>query len=95
MARSVRETKTFSSASQYQTGMRCPHQSCREMHHGRTFSSQSRQTRAKRSGVKRTRPSRIAATAGAANSSIATHHCGTTSGSIRDLQRWQWPTACR
>ena len=74
-------------SGQYQTGIRCPHQICREIHQGRTFSSQSRQTRAKRSGVKRTRPSRIAATAGAASSSIATHHCGMTSGSIRDLQR--------
>ena len=49
-------------SGQYQTGIRCPHQIWREMHHGRTFSSQSRQTREKRSGVKRTRPSLTAAT---------------------------------
>ena len=36
-ARSMRETCTEPSVSQYQAGMRWPHQSCREMHHGRMF----------------------------------------------------------
>ena len=36
--RSVRETCTEPSRSQCHAGMRCPHQSCREMHHGRMFS---------------------------------------------------------
>ena len=35
--RSVRDTWTEPSRSQYQAGMRWPHQSCREMHHGRMF----------------------------------------------------------
>ena len=38
--RSVRETCIAPSASQYQTGMRCPHQSWREMHQSRMFSIQ-------------------------------------------------------
>ena len=34
----------------YQTGMRCPHQSWREMHQSRMFSIQLRYERSKRSG---------------------------------------------
>ena len=82
-------------SGQYQTGIRCPHQIWREMHHGRTFSSQSRQTREKRSGVKRTRPSLTAAIAGAASSSIAHHHWSMISGSTRVWQRWQVPIEWR
>jgi hypothetical protein len=36
----VRETWTEPSASQCQAGIRWPHQSCREMHHGRMLSIQ-------------------------------------------------------
>src|SRR5262249_14113523 len=35
--RSTRETWTEPSLSQYQAGIRCPHQSCREIHQGRMF----------------------------------------------------------
>jgi hypothetical protein len=39
-SRSSRETWTEPSASQYHAGMRCPHQSWREMHQGRMLSIQ-------------------------------------------------------
>ena len=39
-ARSVRDTWALPSLSQYQTGMRCPHHSWREMHQSWMFSIQ-------------------------------------------------------
>ncbi len=39
-----RSTETAISSPRYQTGMRCPHHSCREMHQSRMFSSQFRYT---------------------------------------------------
>src|SRR6202162_3418064 len=53
--------------SQYQTGMRCPHQSWREMHQSRMFSIQCMYTRSKRRGMIWMRPSLTAAMGGSGN----------------------------
>src|SRR5207302_7140299 len=60
---------------QYQTGSWWPHQSCREMFHGRIAFSQSSATRPWIDGWKRTRPSSIARIAGSASSVMSHHHC--------------------
>ncbi len=79
------------SFSQYQTGIWCPHQSWRDTHHGRIWSIQEKKMRSAPFGWKRTRPSRTAAIAGAASSSIRQNHCSETSGSTRTPERWSVP----
>ena len=79
---------------QYQTGSWWPHQSWRETHQGRICSIQSKKMRSRLFGMKRTRPSRTAAIAGAASSCISQNHCSETSGSTRLPEREQCPTLC-
>ena len=67
VATSSRLTMTLlgaSHSSQYHTGMRWPHQSCREMFQSRMFSSQLTYTASQRSGRMRIAPSRTASSAG-------------------------------
>ena len=82
-------------SGQYQSGCWWPHQSCREMFQSGISSSERIANWCCDSGWKRTRRSWSAASAGLRGSSIATHHCSETSGSIRVWQRSQVPTACR
>src|SRR4051794_35541594 len=46
--------------SQYHAGMRCPHQSCREMHQSWMFSIHAKYVFSQCAGTKRVRPSRTA-----------------------------------
>ena len=85
--RSVREAWTEPSASQYQTGMRCPHQSWREMHQGRMFSIQWKYVLLQLRGRMRIRSSRTAAVATSASGFTFTYHCLETRGSTTVLQR--------
>ena len=64
------------------------------MHQSLMFSIQCSYVRANRSGTKRMRPSRTAASAGSAIGAIRTNHCSEISGSMTVWQRWQCPTAC-
>src|SRR5512141_785213 len=54
-------------SSQYQAGMRCPHQICREMHQSWIFSIQSKYVFSHCAGTIRVSPSRTARIAGAAS----------------------------
>ena len=78
-----------------QIGIWCPHQSWRETHQSGACSSDSIAKRCWLSGWKRTRRSRSASRAGAASPSIAHHHCGETSGSMREWHRSHVPTEWR
>ena len=81
-----------SQARQYQAGMRCPHQSCREMHHGLMFSIHCRYTEVERSGTIRTSPSRTTRAASAASSVVSTNHWFETSGSTTTPERCECAT---
>ena len=85
---------TWTSVPRYQTGIWWPHQSWREMHQGRMFSSQSRYRRAWLSGWIWTRPSRTASIAGRASSSMRMNHWSEISGSIRSPERCEYGTLC-
>ncbi len=67
---------------QYQTGIRCPHQSWRLIHHGRMFSIQWKKRRSSRSGMMLVRPSRTAAIAASANGFTLTNHWVEMRGSM-------------
>ena len=72
-----------------QIGIWCPHQSWRETHQSGAFSSESIANGAGSRGGSGRAALSSAAIAGAASSSIRHHHCGETSGSIREWQRSQ------
>ena len=74
-------------ASQYQTGMRWPHQSWREMFQSRIPVSHCSNSTPRRSGLKRTSPFRYASSAGAASGSIVTNHWSLSRGSTTVSQR--------
>src|SRR5262249_58031777 len=77
----------------YQTGIRCPHHSCREMHQSCMLSTQPKYRLVSSGGSTRTRPSRTASPAAFASGSVRTNHCSDSRGSTVVLHRWQWPTA--
>ncbi len=79
---------------QYQTGMRCPHQSWREMHQSRMLRIQWKKVFDQVSGTNLVLPCSTASMAGFASGSIFTNHCVDSIGSTTVSQRWQWPTAC-
>ena len=81
-------------ASQYQTGMRWPHQIWRLIVQSRMFSIQWKYVRSKRLGTNSMRPSRTASMAGRASGSARTNHCSEMIGSTIVPERWQWPTEC-
>src|ERR1700712_4904168 len=64
---------SMSQLSQYHTGMRCPHQICREIFQSRMPSSQFTYTASQRSGRMRNSPERNACKAGAASGAIFTN----------------------
>ena len=68
------ETVTCPQSSQYQAGMRWPHQSWREMHQSRTLYIQFRYVFEKRSGTNLTSPSSTTRMASLARGFILTNH---------------------
>ena len=91
-ARGASRDTIISPQSQYHAGMRCPHQSCREMHQSRMFSIQLKYVFSYRCGTNFTSPLRTASSAGSASVFIATNHCSEISGSTTVWQRWHMPT---
>ena len=73
--------------------MRCPHQSCREMHQSRMLCIQWKKVFDQLSGTNLVLPCSTASMAGLASGSIFTNHCVDSIGSTTVSQRWQWPTA--
>ena len=74
---------------QYQAGMRCPHQSCREMHQSRMLCIQWKNVFDQLSGTNLVLPCSTASMAGLASGSIFTNHCVDSMGSTTVSQRWQ------
>ena len=74
-------------SAQYQTGIRCPHHSCREMHQSRMFSIQRSYTPFQCGGMNVTVPSWDARNAGSASGFIFTNHCSESRGSTTVPQR--------
>src|SRR5947209_4244596 len=68
-------THTVSPEGPYQTGIRCPHQSCREMHQSCRLSTQSKYRLAMSGGLIATSPERTASPAILARGSTFTNHC--------------------
>lgn len=85
-------TQTTSPFGPYQTGIRCPHHNCREMHQSWRLSTQSKYRFSISCGWILTRPSRTASPAAFASGATLTHHCMDRRGSMVVLQREQWPT---
>ncbi len=83
---------TPSHSWQYQMGIRCPHQSCREIVQSWMFSSQLSYTPLKRSGTNASSPLRAASSAGSARGAICTNHCLLINGWITVSHRSQCPT---
>src|SRR5438552_18964465 len=73
--------------AQCQAGMRCPHQSWREMHQSRIFSIQLKNVLFQLSGTKTMRPEFTASRTLAASGLVLTNHCVDTSGSTTVPQR--------
>ncbi len=82
-----------SPSGEYQTGIRCPHHSCRLMHQSRRLSTHWKYRPRSDSGSITTRPSRTASAAAFASVSTRTHHCSDSRGSTTVSQREQCPTA--
>ena len=78
-------------SGQYQAGIRCPHQSCRDTFQSRMLVIQCSHVFSKRAGRIRVLPSRVAASAFAASGSVRMNHCVFRRGSITSLLRWQRP----
>ena len=88
--------QTTSPAGPYQTGMRWPHHSWREMHQSYMLSTQANQRGSSSFGWTTTRPSRTASPAAFASGPTLTNHCIDSRGSIGSCgARWLWPTLCR
>src|ERR1700675_4679916 len=79
---------------QYQAGIRCPHQSWREMHQSRMLRIHSKYSVRRLSGKMSTSPRSTAAIAGSANGFIFTNHCVEARGSMMVPQRSHVPIAC-
>src|SRR5262249_42790224 len=75
--------------SQVNAGMRCPHQSCREMHQSWMFRIHSKEVFAQEAGANRAVPSSTARIAGSASGAIFTNHWVERYGSMIESQRWQ------
>ena len=82
-------------SGQYQTGIRWPHHSWRETHHGRIVSQPVERDLVCCGRVERTRPL-DASIAGRDESAISHHHCSEHERlDPRRRSGSQWPTACR
>src|ERR1700722_17479871 len=89
-----RDTMISLHSLQYHAGIRCPHQSCREMHQSRILRIHSKYSVRRLSGPISMSPRSTAAIAGSASGFIFTNHCVEARGSIIVPQRSQAPTAC-
>src|SRR5271166_1370764 len=76
-----RDTVISVQSAQCHAGMRCPHQSCREMHQSRMFSIQLKNVLFQLSGTNVMRPEFTASSTLAASGLVFTNHCVETSGS--------------
>ena len=85
-------TQRTSPSGEYQTGIRCPHHSCREMHQSCMLSTQSKYLGASSAGWIFVRPSRTASPAALASGSTLTNHWVESLGSITSSDREQCPT---
>src|SRR5664279_28098 len=90
---SLGPTQRTSPSAPYQTGIRCPHHSCREMHQSCMLSTQSKYRAASSGGWTTVRPSRTASPAALASGSTLTNHWVDSRGSITSSDREQCPTA--
>src|SRR5206468_10470156 len=88
-AGAVRATIVSLHLPQYQAGMRCPHQSCREMHQSRMLCIQWKNVFDQLSGTNLVLPCSTASLAGLASASILTNLCVDSSGSTTASQRRQ------
>src|SRR4030042_3114109 len=78
-------TITSLQASQYQAGIRCPHQICLEIHQSRIFSIHSKYVFSQRAGTIFVRLSFTASMAGSARGFVFTNHCRERLGSTMAL----------
>src|SRR6202158_1005368 len=90
----TRATVISLQSPQYHAGIRCPHQSWREMHQSRMLRIHSKYSVRRFSGTISTSPRSTAAIAGSASGFIFTNHCVEARGSIIVPQRSHAPTAC-
>src|ERR1700741_2651159 len=84
-----RATMIALQSPQYHAGMRCPHQSCREMHQSRMLRIHSKYSVRRLSGTISISPLSTAAMAGSASGFIFTNHCVEARGSMTVPQRPQ------
>src|SRR5690348_3618564 len=77
---------------QYQTGMRCPHHSWREMHQSLMLVIQCMYVLVHDSGMNLVLPSFTASIAGLASGAVLTNHCSDSIGSTTSSERWQRPS---
>src|ERR1700726_1995792 len=89
-----RATMISSQSPQYQAGIRCPHQSWREMHQSRILRIHSKYSVRRFSGTISMSPRSTAAIAGSASGFIFTNHCVEARGSIMVPQRSHVPIEC-
>src|SRR6202012_2738165 len=82
-------TQRASPSGPYQTGIRCPHQSWREMHQSCMSSTQPKYLAFISGGEICTRPSRTASPAAFASGATFTNHCSDSRGSTVVEQREQ------
>src|SRR4051795_11818690 len=87
-------TQTTSPSGPYQTGIRCPHHSCREMHQSCMLSTHAKYRLDSSTGSIATRPSRTASPAALASGPVFTNPCSDRRGATVVLHREQCPTAC-
>ena len=74
--RSTSASRDSLQPAQYQAGIWCPHQICRDTHQSLMFSIQAKYEFFHASGMMRVRPSRTASMAGSAKGLIFTNHWG-------------------
>src|ERR1700692_261793 len=90
-----RATIISAQSPQCQAGIRCPHQSCREIHQSRMLYIHSKYVLLQFSGTNWMRPSSTTRIAGSARGFVFTNHCFEISGSTTVLLRWHLPTLRR
>jgi len=78
----VRTMRSLLQERQYQAGIRCPHQICRDMHQSRMFLIHSKYVFFQISGIIWTLPSSTTWMAGAARGLMRTNHWGVRNGSM-------------
>src|SRR5258706_7460953 len=87
-----RATVTLLQSAQCHAGMRCPHQSWREIHQSRMLYIHSKYVFDQLAGTNLMSPFSTALMAGSASRFIRIHHCFDNKRSTMGLQRLQLPT---